>query len=277
MIQNYKFGLFRTLWILREYLSEIVLGGGWVPFIYYHYLLKNKSIDPVRTYDIDLLVNTRIPVLGSKTIDELLLEAGLKSAFKTISTPPIIHYEGKIQDYEVEIEFLTDQRGSIEDIVVEVQKGLHAEALRYISVATENIIKIEIDDFVTEDGIQTIEVQVPSPAAYIFHKGLVFRKRREEVKKAKDLYYIFNILLHCEEIRTEINAGLNELKNKYPTWFNRFERNLDEYFSGVESDGVKFVSDQRIATDLPNLDENQFSLYVYTTFRELIGMFDNSR
>ncbi len=132
MIQNYKFGLFRTLWILREYLSEIVLGGGWVPFIYYHYLLKNKSIDPVRTFDIDLLVNTRIPVLGSKTIDELLLEAGLKSAFKTISTPPIIHYEGKIQDYEVEIEFLTDQRGSSEDIVVEVQKGLHAEALRYI-------------------------------------------------------------------------------------------------------------------------------------------------
>ncbi len=52
---------------------------------------------------------------------------------------------------------------------------------------------------------------------------------------------------------------------------------MDEYFSGVESDGVKFVSDQRIATDLPNLDENQFSLYVYTTFRELIGMFDNSR
>ncbi len=277
MIQNYKFGLFRTLWILREYLSEIVLGGGWVPFIYYHYLLKNKSIDPVRTYDIDLLVNTRIPVLGSKTIDELLLEAGLKSAFKTISTPPIIHYEGKIQDYEVEIEFLTDQRGSSEDIVVEVQKGLHAEALRYISVATENIIKIEIDDFITEDGIQKIEVQVPSPAAYIFHKGLVFRKRREEVKKAKDLYYIFNILLHCEEIRTEINAGLNELKNKYPTWFNRFERNLDEYFSGVESDGVKFVSDQRIATDLLNLDENQFSWYVYTTFRELIGIFDKSR
>jgi hypothetical protein len=56
-----KTGFFKTLWILRNYLPEMVIGGGWVPMIYYHYVIGDKSKEPVRTRDLyyifDVLVN----------------------------------------------------------------------------------------------------------------------------------------------------------------------------------------------------------------------------
>ena len=123
MNEDFTRGFFNTLVILRSYLSEIVIGGGWAPFLYYRYLVGDRNHDPVLTSDIDLMVKHQVPTFGSKTIDELLTEANLEAKFKTLDTPPIIHYEGKIEGVDVEIEFLTDQTGSRQDTVLEVQKS----------------------------------------------------------------------------------------------------------------------------------------------------------
>ena len=42
-------GFLKTLRILNDYLSVIVIGGGWAPFIYYRYLLGDKAHEPIRT------------------------------------------------------------------------------------------------------------------------------------------------------------------------------------------------------------------------------------
>jgi hypothetical protein len=115
--------------------------------LYYHYLLADKSREPMRTRDIDLYVGIHIPIVGEKSVDGLLLNAGFKPAFKSTDTPPVIHYEGIIDGEEVEIEFLTDQRGAKDDVVIEVQKGLYAEALRFISIPISHAIEVTIDDF----------------------------------------------------------------------------------------------------------------------------------
>jgi hypothetical protein len=94
-----KIAFINSIWILREYLSDIVIGGGWAPLIYYHYLLGDKTKNPVRTFDIDLMVNTSINVKGDKNIDQLLTEAGLSATFKSMDTPPVIHYEGNIEGF----------------------------------------------------------------------------------------------------------------------------------------------------------------------------------
>ncbi len=185
MSENFKGGFLKTLWILRDYLSEIVIGGGWVPLVYYHYLLADKSKDPIRTGDIDFMVNVKIPVIGSKTVDQLLLEAGFTPNFKSLETPPIKFYEGKIDGYEVEIEFLTNQVGAKDDVVIEVQEGLNAQALRYISISIENVIEVEIDDFAVRDELSSLIVKVPLPGAYIYHKGLTFVLRKNGSKKQK--------------------------------------------------------------------------------------------
>jgi len=91
-----KLAFLKAIWPLREYLSDIVIGGSWAPLIYCHYLLGDKTKNPVRTFDIDLMVKTSVPVKGDKTVDRLLTEAGLAATFKSTDTPPIIHYERSI-------------------------------------------------------------------------------------------------------------------------------------------------------------------------------------
>ena len=49
-----KRAFLRTIWLLKDYLADIVIGGGWAPLIYYHYLLGDKTKNPARTFDIDL-------------------------------------------------------------------------------------------------------------------------------------------------------------------------------------------------------------------------------
>jgi len=265
-----KRAFLNSMWFLREYLSDIVIGGGWAPLIYYHYLLGDKTKNPVRTFDIDLMVKTSVDVKGDKNIDQLLTEAGLTATFKSMDTPPIIHYEGNIEGCDIEIEFLTDQKGSKPDVVIEVQKGLHAEALRYISIATDNTIAVTIDDFTDQEMEQPFQVKVPTPQAYIFHKGLVFEKRREELKKAKDLYYIFEVLINCNTIEEKILSGLVELKENYPAWFDKFLKNISANFADSSSDGVLMVADQRPAHMLTELNEDQFKQYVFGTFKKLV-------
>ena len=116
MADNFKKGFLKTLWILREYLPVIILGGGWAPLVYYHYLIKDKSKEPIRTKDIDLFVKSSLPVLGDKTIDQLLEAAGLKANFKSFTNPPVIHYEGHLDKNDVEVEFLTNMKDSFGDL-----------------------------------------------------------------------------------------------------------------------------------------------------------------
>ncbi len=270
MARDFKTGFLKTLWILRDYLPVMVIGGGWVPLLYYHYLLADKSKEPIRTRDIDVLVDIDLPVMGDKTVDQLLLEQGFKPTFKTLDTPPVIHYEGTIDGEEVEIEFLTDQKGAREDIVIEVQKGLHAEALRFISIPIKHIIEVIIDDFRIGGEYHPLIVKVPSPEAYIFHKGLIFEGRKDRQNKAKDLYYIFEILANCPELTERITGGLKEFERTYCPWFLRFIKNLKDHFSGVASDGIGMVLSQRPAGAFRELTDEQFKEYILGTFQELI-------
>jgi len=63
-MDDFKKGLFKTLAILKDYLQDIVIAGGWAPLIYYHYLLSNKNLNPLRTKDIDNEAQFKHYVLG---------------------------------------------------------------------------------------------------------------------------------------------------------------------------------------------------------------------
>ena len=70
MNNRFVISFLKTLWILRDYLPEIIVGGGWAPFIYHRYLLGNKEHEPVLTRDIDFMVKTQVPLIGSKSVDQ---------------------------------------------------------------------------------------------------------------------------------------------------------------------------------------------------------------
>ena len=263
-------GFLKTLWILKDYLPVIVIGGGWAPFIYHRYLLGNKGHETIRTRDIDFMVPLNVPVIGNKTVDQVLVEAGFEAVFKSRDIPPIIHYEGNIDNMDVEIEFLADQTGSNPDIVLEVQKGLHAEALRFISIVIDNVTEVTVDDSVSVGHPSPLIVKVPTPAAYIFHKGLVFRRRKDPEKKAKDLYYIFDIITGCSQIVPAIMDDFTKFSRKYPAWFKTFIGNLSLYFETISSDGVLWVTEQSPSLAFKGLNMEQFKQFVLATFSELL-------
>ena len=270
MNEDFTRGFFNTLVILRSYLSEIVIGGGWVPFLYYRYLVGDRNHDPVLTSDIDLMVKHHVPTFGSKTIDELLTKANLEAKFKTLDTPPIIHYEGTIEGVNVEIEFLTDQTGSRQDTVLEVQKGLHAEALRYVSILVENTLELVIDDVGTMKDAAPIIVQVPTPAAYIFQKGLSFTRRRDKQKASKDLYYIFDILAGLPGAQDKMLADFETFSKKHAEWFRKFLSNLRTYFKSPASEGSLRIVEQRPADAFPGLDDEQLKHHAFGTLEQFI-------
>lgn len=271
MTDDFKRGFFTTLVILKDYIPDIVIAGGWAPFIYYQYLLHNKNLNPLRTKDIDIVVPPKLKKITDNTIDELLITAGLMPNFKSLHTPPVIHYEGNIEGCEVEIEFLTTRKNNKENKVIIVQKGLHAQSLPFISILLENTIWVKVDD-VPCIGDEYFQIRVPTPGAYIFNKGLTFQRRIKRIKKAKDLYYIFDILANCQKLMQGVFNELKYFNKNYPKkWFRRFISNMKIYFADETSKGIDLIISQRTETAFPNMNEEQFKHYVVGVFQELIN------
>jgi len=267
----FKAGFLKSLWLIRDYLPQVVISGGWAPFVYYQYLIGDKSKNPIRTGDIDFAVQNRLSQVGANSLDAILTEAGLQSVFKTRSQPPVVHYEGEIEGFEVEIEFLTDLKGSSEDEVIEVQPGLHAEALRYLTVLLENTIDVQIGDIPGVSAGSCLKARLPSPAAFIFNKGLVFPRRKEPVKSGKDLYYIFDLLSYSEDFREQVVGDLIRLAQRYRPWFKTFNSNLAAAFYDPGTEAVTLTAQQRPPDAFMALNDAQMKQYVFSTFQEFLS------
>ena len=251
MSENLKTGLIKTLILVKDYLPEIVLGGGWVPLMYQHYFLGNKSIFPILTKDIDFMINNKVPVIADKSIDTILTEAGLKPEFYGDGIKPVVHYTGKIGVHGVAIEFLTDLKGKGDKNVIEVQQGLNAEALRYISLSVDHTIKVEIDDALKYGADSTLQVRIPNPGAFVFHKGLVFPLRKDRAKKEKDLSYIFGVIIN-DELRHQAIVDIESLRMVYSPWYKTFIKNLLNNFEDIDSNGVLSILNQKPANQFEN-------------------------
>ncbi|TET69356.1 MAG: hypothetical protein E3J56_09790 [Candidatus Aminicenantes bacterium] len=270
MSDNFKKEFFSTLLILRDYLSDIVIAGGWAPLIYYHYLVSDKTREPLRTKDIDIVVPERLEKKSNKTIDKILTEAGFKINFRSRHSIPIVSYVGTIGDFKVEIEFLTHRRSDKDGQVAVVQEGLHAQLLSFINVLLENSITVDINDFKLEDG-EFLKIRVPTPGAYIFQKVLIVTRRTRRVKSAKDLYYIFDILSTCEILHSQIAKDICSFRTSYPVkWSRQFLRDLKTHFSDVNGNGVQLIQSQRPENAFPSMNNEQFSHYVLGIFQDFI-------
>jgi len=235
--------LFRTLMVLEDYLPDIVISGGWVPYIYNRYVAAHPPAEPVRTHDLDLVVPERFPPKGRRPIDQLLLEAGFTQVLTSHAAPPVCKYFYENEGLEIEIEFLTRLKGPEQMVTKTVQKGLSAQALRYVEILQENAFPVAIRVDLADGKKVTLTPNVPRPAAYIFQKGLIFTGRKR--KKAKDLYYIYDLLDHYPEFHEEIIVDFQTFKTRYPGgWMRTFVKNLERYFQSPASEGPILVEEQ---------------------------------
>lgn len=269
-MDRFQAGFLKSLWLIKDYLPKVVIAGGWAPFVYYRYLVGDTSKNPIRTGDLDIAVGNRLPQAGDKLLDEILTGAGLKPVFKTRSHPPVVHYEGEIDGFDVEIEFLTDLKGSRTEEVIEVQTGLHAEALRYLTLLLENTIEVNINDVPGVETGSSLKARLPSPAAYIFNKGLVFPRRKGRSKKGKDLYYVFDLLAYQEDFKHQIVGDLIRLGERYKPWFKTFTKNLTKAFADPASEAVALTAEQRPTGAFKALTDSQLKQFVFSTFEDFL-------
>jgi len=249
--------LYKALDVLKPYLGQIVLVGGWVPVIYRKYGNMGARHPSVRTTDIDIAVPRTIPAAGLPTLDSLLVDAGYR--VKILGS-----YGGAVK-YEMEtppseIEFITPEIGRPGQPSVSVQNGLQAQALRYVEILLENTRKITISEHKF-----TAMVKVPSPAAFIFQKSLTLPDRH--TKHAKDLYYIFDIIDSTPEMMGEVLVEMKAIQSKYVgSWARKCSNNLERYFPETGGQGPALVGSQHTG----EMPAETFRNYAHRIFRNLI-------
>jgi len=254
--------LYKALDVLKPYLGQIVLVGGWVPVIYRKYGNIGSRHPSVRTMDIDIAVPRRMPDTGLPTIDSLLTKAGYEVEI-------VGSYGGAVK-YELttppsEIEFITPETGRPGQPSISVQNGLQAQALRYVEILLDNTREITISEHKAAIKFTGI-VKVPSPAAFIFQKSLTLPDRRS--KQAKDLYYIFDLIDSTPKMMGNVIEEMKSIQAKYArSWACRALSNLERYFPETGGQGPALVGSQYTG----EMPLETFRNYAHRVFRDLIA------
>ena len=122
-------GLVGVLTILEPFLTDVVLVGGWVPYLMSLQKRDGMSGSPLMTRDIDIAVPRRLAA-GGDVMDRLLREAGLRHEYRSADNPPVISFVGTLGGCEVEIEFLTEEPGGREQVLGQYRAHPHRDTGR---------------------------------------------------------------------------------------------------------------------------------------------------
>jgi len=264
--------LVRGLAAIEPYLDVVVVAGGWVPHIYELLYDATTAGRSPRTRDIDLAVPRSVPV-RSQSIDKLLKAADFRCEFHSLDSPPVTKYVATQGEDEIEIEFITDAPGSSEAAVM-VQPDLTAQELHYVGLMLDGPWPVDLGGLT--DGDVDWTIFVPHPGAFVFHKSLVFKNRRDRLKAEKDLYYIFFVLDTFTEWRGAIDRELVRFAAQKPAWFKKSLKNLSAMFHSPEASGIDALLNQKPPTAFPGLGDEQFRQYAFSVMSGLIETMESA-
>lgn len=134
--------------------------------------------------------------------------------------PSVQSFIKKIDDIEVEVEFLTDNKSREQESVLEIKDvGVNAQTLSYIEMSLQEAISLSLPNGET--------IMVVKPEAWVFHKGLTFTRRTAEAKKYKDLYGIWFVLTQLGNTSQVVQKRLSKLMTQgHESWAKTFKLNL---------------------------------------------------
>lgn len=201
--KDLEHALQRILWELRAYLPEIVIIGGWVPYLYREYGPIPWGTRLSLTAEVDMLISRELPPRGRQPVVDILAAAGFRSGN---SDEPSAVWANDPERGE-KVEFMVPHEGPFEELQTVVpirrQAGLGGISLMSLEVMQRHIRTITVPT-VSADGLRsTVDVRVPQLGAYVLNKGAVFMRRNAEIapeKRVKDLLYLRDLMVAGQAI-----------------------------------------------------------------------------
>ncbi len=222
---------FDVLEDLKEYLPDLTIVGGWMPYLYANFLWKNFIKMPVTTSDIDFGVDKQITLAHSKTIFETLSALNYTERHPRMDRMlPVVLLKEKVL-----VEFITYPSVDIESVVKLVGGQIQINKIDKFDFLLKHRVSIKLKA-VKGDG--TYLLNGPTPSAFLYHKGATFIDRENKEKQAKDLYYMYFVLRYAPDM----GAVLKEVSQfKKDGYFESVPENLAKFFGGTTSPGCLMV------------------------------------
>ena len=157
----------------RDVLPHIILIGSWCLPIYRVYFNNTPEVPILRTMDLDILIPTKLNITNTIDVPSILKSIGFDEEFSHLTG------HSKYVHPEMEVEFMVAEygKGKKEPYTIKPFNVL-AQGLRYMSLVMEHSITVRY---------KGIPVCVPEPSAFVLLKFLVSTKRKDPVKRTKDL------------------------------------------------------------------------------------------
>ncbi|MFH1784553.1 MAG: GSU2403 family nucleotidyltransferase fold protein [bacterium] len=223
---------FNVLEDIRDYLPDLTLVGGWMPYIYSNFLWKTSVKNPVTTADIDFGVGQTVAKVYSKTIFETLSSLGYKEHhIKLGKIFPVVLYKEKIP-----VEFITYPRANIKAIEKMVGQQIQINKIDKFDFLLRHRIPVSI-----RSKKKSYTLNCPKPSAFLYHKGATFIDREDEEKQAKDLYYMYFILRYAPDIDV-ILEEVSQYREK--GYLKSIGNNVNKFFGRVSSQGCLLIEQE---------------------------------
>ena len=225
---------FNVLEDMRDYLPDLTLVGGWMPYVYSNFLWKTSVKNPVTTVDIDFGVDQSVTGNYPKTIFETLSSLGYKERhLKMDRMFPVVLYKEKIP-----VEFITYPAVDIKAIEKMVGQQIQINKIDKFDFLLKHRISINIQAKKKNKGCL---INCPKPSAFLYHKGATFIDRENKEKQAKDLYYMYFILRYAPDI----DLILKEISQyREEGYLMGVPDNINKFFERVSSQGCLLVEQE---------------------------------
>jgi len=222
--------LFGVLDDLSEYLPDLTLVGGWVPYIYAKFLWRSAGTTPIFTSDVDLGLTAQGARTHKKTIFETL--SSLEYAerhLKIGKLHPVVFYRKN----KTRLDFIAP--ADTKNITVNQLLGreISLNRLEDFDFLLNNVMEIPL-----KRGGRNYTLRCPRPGAFALHKCATFVEREDRQKMGKDLYYAYFVLRHAP-VQEELAGELRQYAKE--DLFAKAAINIKEYFGKEGGRGCAMI------------------------------------
>jgi len=223
---------FEILEDLKDYLDDLTLVGGWLPYVYSRFLWDNLSVQTVTTVDIDFGFSGNKTKVYPKTIFELLSSLDYTERHLQMDRmyPVVLYKQGKIP-----IDFITSEKTDDKLLNKFFGRQININKIDKFEVLLKNRISLKAK---AEKEKAIYNIHCPKPSAFLYQKGATFVDREDRLTQAKDLYYMYFILRYVPDLDILLTEVAQYKKQAY---FINISKNIKKYFEKKTSQGCLMI------------------------------------